>query len=122
MKNKNIVSELVAAINNAGEHPNVNVRLAYLLDAVIPVMNSHEVTSDDAEDLLEATRLLTESQVDDILIAMREFEADRIDASFEYMEPYDDRGDHDGYFEKQYYQNPAGKCEDAPCCGCCGMF
>ena len=41
------------------------------------------------------------------------------------MEAYDDDyrdGDHDGYFEKQYYQNPAGKCEDAPCCGCCGMM
>jgi hypothetical protein len=34
----------------------------------------------------------------------------------------DDHGDHDGYFEKQYYQNPAGKCEDAPCCGCCGYM
>jgi len=24
--------------------------------------------------------------------------------------------------EKEYYQNPNGVCEDAPCCGCCGMF
>lgn len=41
------------------------------------------------------------------------------------MEAYDDDyrdEDHDGYFEKQYYQNPSGKCEDAPCCGCCGMM
>lgn len=41
------------------------------------------------------------------------------------MEAYDDDfrgGDYDGYFEKQYYQNPAGRCEDAPCCGCCGYM
>ena len=41
------------------------------------------------------------------------------------MEAYDEEymdGDHDGYFEKQYYQNPAGICEDAPCCGCCGYM
>jgi hypothetical protein len=24
--------------------------------------------------------------------------------------------------EKQWFQNPNGVCEDAPCCGCCGMM
>jgi len=37
-------------------------------------------------------------------------------------EAYDDYGDFDGYYGKQYYQNPNGVCEDAPCCGCCGMM
>lgn len=31
---------------------------------------------------------------------------------------YDDREENSG---PQYYVNPNGMCEDAPCCGCCGM-
>lgn len=32
--------------------------------------------------------------------------------------------DFDDYVDtgKQFYVNPRGICEDAPCCGCCGMF
>jgi hypothetical protein len=122
-KQKNIVGELIEAINNnAGEHPNANVRLQNLLDAVLPVMDRHKVAADDADYFLYSTGLISESQQESIILTMQEVEADREDASFEYMEDYGDHGDDDHSYEKQYYQNPAGKCEDAPCCGCCGMM
>jgi hypothetical protein len=45
------------------------------------------------------------------------------EAGMEAYDDYrDDHGDFDGYYGKQYYQNPNGVCEDAPCCGCCGMM
>lgn len=50
------------------------------------------------------------------------FVENEYEAGMEAYNDYDDHGDHDGYFEKQYYQNPAGRCEDAPCCGCCGYM
>lgn len=37
-----------------------------------------------------------------------------------YSNSYQDH-DYEGS-GKQYYVNPRGQCEDAPCCGCCGYM
>lgn len=39
----------------------------------------------------------------------------------DYAEEMDYRRGGDEDCGKQFYVNPAGICEDAPCCGCCGM-
>ena len=40
------------------------------------------------------------------------------------QEPWDYEQDERGadYGGRRYYQNPKGICEDAPCCGCCGLY
>lgn len=42
----------------------------------------------------------------------------------DYDDGYYAARDYEQYEQEgpQYYQNPRGICEDAPCCGCCGRF
>ncbi len=42
------------------------------------------------------------------------------DAADYAAERYEEEREYYGSFGPQYYQNPRGRCEDSPCCGCCG--
>ena len=110
-KDKAIINALIEAFNkNLG------------LDGLLEVIYRHQVKElDDVRYYL--TEAIGDDEDNDELI--NETVSVFCENAFEFeMDSHwdDDHGDHDGFFEKQYYQNPAGKCEDAPCCGCCGMM
>ena len=119
-KDKAVIAALVEAFNKNG---GVDDKFKTHIDAFIDIFYRNEVKDSDCVRyyLTEAIwndDFSTDELIDETVsvFVQNDFEAG--------MEAYNDdySGDHDGYFEKQYYQNPAGKCEDAPCCGCCGMM
>lgn len=120
-KDQAIIAALVEAFN---KNEGVEGKFKTHIDAFIDIVYRFEVKDSDIVRYYLTEAIWNDDGTTDELIS--ETVSVFIENDFEAgMEAYDDDyrdGDHDGYFEKQYYQNPAGRCEDAPCCGCCGYM
>ena len=119
-KDKAVIAALVEAFN---KNEGVDGKFKTHIDTFIDIVYRFEVKDSDNVRYYLTEAIWNDDGTTDELIS--ETVSVFVENEFEAgMEAYNDdyRGDHDGYFEKQYYQNPAGKCEDAPCCGCCGMM
>jgi len=120
------IKALPDLINAIDAHYKIVSHLGFdhLIEEVLMVMESWEVPSENAASLLRAVNAssnnnLKQAEIESIVSVMEEIESDQEDYGYG---DYEDAGDMAFSSGRQYYQNAAGKCEDAPCCGCCGMM
>jgi hypothetical protein len=119
-KDKEIIGDLVLAFDkNYGTDGLYETHI----DAFLDIFYRHEVKESDNVRYYLSEAIWNDDGTTDELIneTVSIFVQNDFEAGMEAYDDYRD-GDHDGYYEKQYYQNPKGLCEDAPCCGCCGMM
>lgn len=91
------------------------------IERFLEILQYHEVDADSARYYLSEA-IGMEGTTDELI---NETVSILVENAYEAaMETYDyDRdGDYDGHYGKQFYQNARGRCEDSPCCGCCGYF
>jgi hypothetical protein len=121
-KDQAVIAALTLAFNkNGGE----NGKFETHVDNFIDILYRFEVKDSDNVRYYLTESIWNDDGTTDELISetVSVFVQNSYEAGMEAYDDYrDDRGDFDGYYGKQYYQNPNGVCEDAPCCGCCGMM
>lgn len=120
-KDQAIINALVLAFD---KNYGLEGLFEYHIRDFINILYYHDVRESDSVQYYLTEAIWNDDGTTDELIneTVSVFLENELEVGMETYDGYDDHGDDDKYFEKQYYQNPRGKCEDAPCCGCCGMF